>query len=162
MKRKKQKIEKESEIGIFFKRIFRPVSDAVYNCSVAIHNKIPHKQMTGKRKRIGEAVFYWAILIVPIIQFLLMYVAVNLRSFSFAFQSYKFDVKTGQEIIGWVGFANFKRFITEISADSVMLLRLKNTMIALEQWMPLSIRWLKRVFFEDEKFNPEARANYLQ
>lgn len=129
MKRKKQKIEKESEIGIFFKRIFRPVSDAVYNCSVAIHNKIPHKQMTGKRKRIGEAVFYWAILIVPIIQFLLMYVAVNLRSFSFAFQSYKFDVKTGQEIIGWVGFANFKRFITEISADSVMLLRLKNTMI---------------------------------
>lgn len=33
---------------------------------------------------------------------------------------------------------------------------------SLEQWMPLSIRWLKRLFFEEEKFNPEARASYLR
>ena len=31
-----------------------------------------------------------------------------------------------------------------------------------EQWMPLSIRWLKRLFFEEEKHNPEARAGYLR
>lgn len=129
MKKKKQKIEKEGVIGDFFKRIFRPITDAAYDCSVALNKKFPRKPMSGKRKRVGEAVFYWAILIIPIIQFLLMYVAVNLRSFSFAFQSYKFDTITGQEVVGWVGFANFEKFITEMISDAAMLTRLKNTLI---------------------------------
>ena len=29
-----------------------------------------------------------------------------------------------------------------------------------EQWMPLSVNWLNRLFFSEEKYNPETRARF--
>lgn len=129
MKKKKVKLETESAVGSFLKKLFRPVSDGLYGISVAIHQKMPQKQKTGTQKRVGELVFYCAVLLIPMIQFLIMYVGVNVNSFIFAFQSYAFDPNTGKEVIGWVGFDNFTRFWKELIGDNAMMTRLVNSLI---------------------------------
>ena len=61
MKKKKEKIEQDGLVTSLLKKLTKPVSDKLYDVSVAIHKRLPHKQKTGKQKRIGEAIFYWAI-----------------------------------------------------------------------------------------------------
>ena len=51
----------------------------------------------------GENIFYWSMLALPILQFLIFYIGVNLNSFALAFQ--KFDYKGNG--FGFVGFKNF-------------------------------------------------------
>ena len=65
-----------------------------------------------------EFYFYLGLIALPLIQFTLMYVVVNLRSVLFAFQSY--DQETSSYVFGWHYFLNnfetvFTRFIYEDS-----------------------------------------------
>lgn len=129
MKKKKEKIEKAGVVSGLIKKITRPVSDKLYDASVAIHRALPHKKMSGKRKRIGETIFYWAVLAIPLIQFAIMYVAVNIDSILFAFQSYYRNPQTAEVTVDWVGFDNFKLFIQEITSNQLMIQRLKNSLI---------------------------------
>lgn len=61
--------------------------------------------MNKQRKKIrrGKDIFYWSILVFPILQFMIFYVGVNLNSFVLAFQS--FDYKGNG--FSFVGFENF-------------------------------------------------------
>lgn len=61
--------------------------------------------MNKQRKKIrrGKDIFYWSILVFPILQFMIFYVGVNLNSFALAFQS--FDYKGNG--FSFVGFKNF-------------------------------------------------------
>lgn len=129
MKKKKEKVEKDGLVSSLLKKVTRPVSDKLYDVSVAIHKRLPQKQKTGKQKRLGEAIFYWAVLAIPILQFLIMYVYVNIDSVLFAFQSYHRDAKTAEITVGWVGLDNFKLFVSEITGNELMLGRLKNSLI---------------------------------
>lgn len=129
MKKKKEKLEKESVVGSFLKKIFRPVSDGIYDASVFIYNKLPKKQTTTTKKRVGEACFYWLGLAIPLLQFILMYVVVNVNSFVLAFQSYEYNIMTGEEVIEWIGFKNFQDFWTAFTSNPLMLGRIKNSFI---------------------------------
>ena len=44
-------------------------------------------------KRVNQAIFYFCLIIVPLTQFILMYVVVNFRSILFAFQKYDFGTR---------------------------------------------------------------------
>lgn len=72
------------------------------------------------RKRIGELVFYWCILLIPLIQFFLMYVAVNFNSFLLAFKEYTYDMVNETLHTEWVGFKNFKQFFFDLSQETMM------------------------------------------
>ncbi|HBF86975.1 MAG TPA: hypothetical protein DDW54_04770 [Clostridiales bacterium] len=132
MKHKKFKKE-ETAAGKLFSRVFRKIGDAFYSLTVAAYNILPKrkKPKNPKMSKVGEKVFYWAILVIPLIQFAIMYVAVNINSFLFAFQKYSYKEAAGTitETVEWVGFENFSKFITEIFGDPDMILRLKNSFI---------------------------------
>ena len=82
------------------------------------------------RKRIGELVFYWCVLAIPLIQFVLMYVAVNINSFLLAFKEYEYDMVNETLNSEWVGLKNFKRFFTELAQDKLMGERFLYSLIA--------------------------------
>lgn len=119
MRKSKQKIEKESAQSGLFSKIRRRISDGIYGLEVKLHSKLPHKQKTGKQKRLGEQIFYWAILLLPLIQFSVMYIAVNINSFLLAFKSYTVN-SDGSYTIEWVGFNNFRLFFNEVMEQERM------------------------------------------
>ncbi len=66
-----------------------------------------------KQKRIKELGFYWSVLAIPLIQFCIMYIGVNLNSFILAFKSYNVGTD-GSVTINWVYFDNFKQVFNDI------------------------------------------------
>ena len=80
-----------------------------------------------QKRRTGELAFYCCLIALPLLQFVIMYVMVNINSILLAFK--KYDVKLdGTATIEWVGLANFKRFAREFF-QTEMLVRLKNSFI---------------------------------
>ena len=73
MKKKKVKVEQEGLISSLIGKVTRPIKDAIYTLQVKIHQLLhknkPKKAMSGQRKRVGETIFYWAILAFPLFQF---------------------------------------------------------------------------------------------
>lgn len=63
-----------------------------------------------KRRKIRRAIFITSMLIVPVIQFLIFYVYINLDSFPLAFQSKNVYFNK----IEWVGWQNFTKVFREI------------------------------------------------
>lgn len=72
------------------------------------------------RKRVGELVFYWCILLIPLIQFFLMYIVVNFNSFVLAFKEYTYDTINETLHTEWVGFKNFKQFFVDLTQETMM------------------------------------------
>lgn len=85
------------------------------------------KRITLRTKRTGELLFYCGLLALPLLQFLIMYVAVNLNSIVLAFKSYSVNAD-GSATVQWAGLTNFKAFVVELFKPE-MLIRLKNTLI---------------------------------
>ncbi len=134
MKKKKVKVEQEGFISSLLGKITRPIKDAFYTLQVKIHQLLhrnkPKKAMSGQRKRVGETIFYWAILAFPLFQFAVMYIYVNFNSILMAFQNYTVN-KDGSATIEWAKpiFYNFQEFFREFSNSEGMSQRFINSLI---------------------------------
>lgn len=79
------------------------------------------------RKRKGnwkKLLFYICLIILPVLQFSLFYVYVNINSFILAFQNY--DVFTNEST--FVGFANFKRVFSDLFVNGSFTIMFKNSL----------------------------------
>lgn len=86
------------------------------------------------RKKLGESdkkniIFICLVAAVPVVQFLIFYVYVNINSIIMAFQRYEIDNVTNLGHYVGNGFANFKRAFFELTRDENMLIALKNSCI---------------------------------
>ncbi len=76
------------------------------------------KRTTGfKEAKRGEYIFYWSLLILPLLQFLIFYVAVNANSFLLAFKRYDSEGFNFE----WAGFDNFSLMFERLSMKGSML-----------------------------------------
>ena len=86
------------------------------------------KHAVTKRKFDKKLIFYIVCLALPVLQFLIFYVGVNLQSFLLAFQ--KYDGKTASFYFDvqdlWV---NFKKVYYELTETNILLISLKNSLI---------------------------------
>ena len=78
------------------------------------------------RRRLREIVFFAVITGVPLVQFCIFYIGVNLNSLLLAFKSY--DALTGTYI--FIGMDNFTRFFTEWKATGLFTTAIFNSLIA--------------------------------
>ncbi len=91
----------------------RKISTAFYNLRVKLHNCLPKSKKTSvNRAKRNETIFYWIMFAIPLLQFLVFYVVVNVNSFLLAFKSYSYDSATLTYKQSFAGFSNFKAFIT--------------------------------------------------
>ena len=75
-----------------------------------------------------EFYFYLALIVLPLVQFVLMYVCVNLRSVLFAFQSY--DQSTTTYVFGWQYFyENLKNVVTKFIYDPMLGVSWRNSLV---------------------------------
>ena len=91
--------------GSVFNKLFRRVSDKIYDCKVAIYGKRKHKATNMKSAKSRDMLFYIGWISLPVLQLIIFYFVVNANSFALAFQQY--NVGTGK--LEWAGFANFKQ-----------------------------------------------------
>lgn len=86
------------------------------------------KKALSKRKRVYTArqwVFYWAVLALPLLQFLIFYVYINFNSIMFSFQ--KYDLRKGAFIGN--GLNNFKDVFHTISSTSYLKAAFRNSVV---------------------------------
>ncbi|MDR1094449.1 MAG: sugar ABC transporter permease [Clostridiales bacterium] len=83
------------------------------------------KKNARMKRRAKETVFYWSIVILPLLQFCVFYVAVNANSVILAFKSY--NTETG--LYSFAGFANFTAFIRDMAGMPALKTALKNSLI---------------------------------
>ena len=87
--------------------------------------KIPKKQKK-KRKVDKKFIFYICLMIFPLLQFVIFYIAVNIQSIFLAFQTYE----NSQFIfLGKDFFANFARVFKEFTQYKTLLYALRNSLI---------------------------------
>lgn len=73
-----------------------------------------------KRKRRKDMIFCIALVFLPMVQFAVFYVGVNLNSFLLAFKRITLD-SAGNSTTVWVGFENFRRFLADIFTEDGIL-----------------------------------------
>lgn len=88
------------------------------------------KKKGGKHGLIFDSnqakIFYLVVLGLPIIQFCIFYIGVNFNSILLAFKNY--DSLTGE--YSYAGFSHFEEFLTGLFKDSVLIVAVKNSLIA--------------------------------
>ena len=80
------------------------------------------KAKTMKKRRFSETLFVYCAIALPLLQFLIFYVAVNINSIFLAFQSYDYGLGRYQ----FLGFDNFIEFFSDISHEPVLLISIRN------------------------------------
>ena len=73
----------------------------------------------------GKMLFYACIVVLPILQFLIFYVGVNINSFILAFQRWDSDAN----IYVWNGLGNFKDVLTGMVENAQLTISMKNSII---------------------------------
>lgn len=90
------------------------------------------KAMNQKKKK--DLIFCLLVLLVPMVQFAIFYVGVNVNSFVMVFQKYEINEETLRGSYKFQGFAhlfdNFKWMFTTIRNEGLFLSALKNSFIA--------------------------------
>ena len=109
MSRKKLKIEKDED-GIL-KKIFKPVSNKIYDLRVAVNKHRKPKQINARSSKYKQLIFYCGFMALPIIQLIIFYFVVNFNSIMLAFKSY--DTETGEFV--WSGLSNFRNIFSNLS-----------------------------------------------
>ena len=84
--------------------------------------KTTKKTMNSKRR--WQLVFCLCMIALPIVQFCIMYIAVNIRSIFMAFQAY--DTVSGKWTI--IGFDNFVQVVRNLSAGSILSTSVENSL----------------------------------
>ena len=104
-------------------KIKRVIGDFFYDMSVKFSPKRKsNKKNTRKRQR---RIFYITIVALPILQFLVFYVGVNINSIILAFQEY--DLTTGQ--YSFAGFNNFSKFFGDLTSVTHLKASIRNSFI---------------------------------
>ena len=83
------------------------------------------KAKTMKKRRFSETLFVYCAIALPLLQFLIFYVAVNINSIFLAFQSYDYGLGRYQ----FLGFDNFIEFFSDIIHEPVLLISIRNSAI---------------------------------
>ncbi len=79
-----------------------------------------------RNRKIGENIFFWSILILPLLQFCVFYIGVNFNSILLSLKTY--DYETGK--FYYSGFNNFQIFFEEFGkSGNVMWTYLKNSLL---------------------------------
>ena len=96
------------------------ISKRFYNLKVRLHDKLPKKtkKTDSKARRRKEAIFYYSLLVIPIVQFLIFYVAVNFNSILLSFKEYR--ITGGQSGYVWVGLKNYSQFLSDFFAGPLL------------------------------------------
>ena len=81
--------------------------------------------MKGFCKLLKKRSFYYAMILIPIVQFVIFYLFVNINSILLAFKDY--DIYTGEYSIVW--FENIKKVFSNLSNEPAMRFAIKNTII---------------------------------
>ena len=76
----------------------------------------------AKRKKL---LFYVAVMALPVLQFFIFWVCVNINSIKLAFQVWNFDTKAFE----WYGFENFKQVIQDIKTIPSLKASVKNSLM---------------------------------
>lgn len=124
---KKYKAEKGDNV---FSRIKGCISDFFYGISVKMHNKKPNGnkcKVTQSSVRKKELIFYFSIVLLPLIQYFIFYICINFNSVLLAFKQYK--VVGGKQSWEYAGFDNFARFIKDFFNGGDLTILAKNSLI---------------------------------
>ena len=77
------------------------------------------KTIFNNKKRRGQFIFYWCLVIIPLVQFILLYICVNFRSILFAFQ--KYDFTNSVYVYNFSYFAeNLKTICSELFTGDIL------------------------------------------
>lgn len=87
------------------------------------------RKKAKKRKARRKNLFYWCIIALPVLQFLIFYIGVNLNSFALAFQTFDYQ-NEGLKFVGFDNlFANFINVFNEIMEKQYIQTALKNSIV---------------------------------
>lgn len=87
-------------------------------------NNVTSKKTGDQSRKRRDLIFYSLMIALPVLQFCIFYVAVNLNSFKLAFQHYDMDANK----FFWIGFDNFKEVFYKFETDPTMFGALKNSL----------------------------------
>lgn len=88
------------------------------------------KEKGLSKKRTNDLIFCLIVLLLPVVQFAIFYIGVNVNSFVMAFQRYEIDELTGLGDFVGNGFENFKTMFVEIKEEGTFGYALKNSLSA--------------------------------
>ena len=93
--------------------------------------------------------FYVAVLALPVLQFCIFYIAVNINSFILAFRNITLDAETKKYIFSWT-FDNFKNWFADenefLQLTQTLLISLKSYAISLGIGVPLGLLFAYYIF----------------
>jgi len=132
---KQKKLQLKTSSGIKdkmkapFIRLKNYIADFFYSISVRLHNrrikkgKVTYKSLSqGTRSR---NLFLFCVLVIPVLQFVVFYIGVNINSILLSFKEY--DINAGRYF--YVGLKNFKEFINDLRNNYVLAYATKNSLI---------------------------------
>ena len=82
----------------------------------------------NQRKR-NRIIFYTCLITLPLLQFAIFYVYVNINSIILAFQKYVVNKETNRGAYEWYGFGNFKNVFYKFAHEEILPQAFKNTLI---------------------------------
>ncbi len=90
------------------------------------------KKINFKAKRTQDWIFCLLILLIPMIQFMIFYIGVNINSFAMIFQKYEVDAVTGrgQYVLVDSLFANFEDLFFKLRFEGVLTPAIKNSLVS--------------------------------
>ena len=90
------------------------------------------KKINFKAKRTQDLIFCLLILLIPMIQFLIFYIGVNINSFAMVFQKYEVDAATGkgQYVLVDSLFGNIEALFFKLRVEGVLSPAIKNSLIS--------------------------------
>lgn len=141
---KKIKTEKTT----LFEKLKKKLGWSWYSLKVAIASKLPKrkKQTRLTHKRLKDGIFVHLILLLPIIQFCIFYIGVNLNSILMTFQTYD-----GSAYV-WSGMSNFRLVYDQFIKMSVFGVTVKNSILSFVLIQLMSPVVLFFTFFIYRKF----------
>lgn len=86
------------------------------------------KRTTMHKSKVSDMIFYCSILALPVLQFCVFYIGVNLNS---VLLSFKGNYDFGKGVYEWVGFENFARFFREWASSAQLGVSVRNALIGL-------------------------------
>ena len=88
------------------------------------------KQTKMNKAKRDDLIFYWSMLIIPLVSAAIFYVYVNFNSFVLAFSEYKYmGEETGYKVV-FAGLDNFKKVIQSLSKDPTFSTSAKNSIVS--------------------------------
>ena len=118
-----------ARIGAPFAAVKKTLGGKWYDFTARLHARrraagtIAVRSMTRRRR--AQNLFLFCVLVIPVLQFCVFYIGVNINSILLAFQEYHLD--TGKyTFTGWV---NFSRFISDLKDNYVLTYATKNSFL---------------------------------